>query len=387
MRKRSLYIILVLSLMLNVLYFKYDTFDYLWPKIKKKYFPIETIDSNSQDLEKTIVNASLEMLSYDPVMIWNEHKGLTETLLYKNNITSTKEFRLHNYPRAFLFYGLSEYLVSNLESSNNRENLLKLKSLFDKLYDLENIEGIKIQRIDQVPFGLTALNLYQQFKEEKYLKFSKLLLNFINTELMDDEGIVSYRKNQQNVLNDMLGMIGPFLIKYDEYDKKSHLILKNQLDYFTKYGVDNLTHIPAHAVNKKTKTKVGSINWGRGIGWYLIAICDYNRYTNEFQEETNKVLSSINNLKNTDGLWTQFPGSSDRFDSSTSTMFLYSMIIANKTHLSKEEVFKLLKKYISLEGEILEMSGDTYATNNYSKTFGKSELSQGMLLLILANTK
>ncbi|QQX75954.1 MULTISPECIES: glycoside hydrolase family 88 protein [Aequorivita] len=383
-KKKVVYIVLGLSLILNILYFKFDTFDYLWPKIQARYFPEETINGYNKEIEKKIIDVSINMLDKDPVMIWSEPKGFTQTLLSSNHITSTAEFRLHNYPRAYLYYGLSEYLIKN----NNQKKLLELKKSFDKLYDFDNLNEIKFYRIDQVPFGLTALNLYKHFKEDKYLKFSKTLYHFI-LEYQEQDGIISYRKGKHTVLNDMLGMIIPFLIKFDEYNKNNEKfpIVKKQLDYFIKYGIDTKTYMPSHAINKDVKVKVGSINWGRGIGWYAIALSQYYLSTGEYEIEINGLLSTLKSLKNSEQLWSQFPGNYERFDASTTTMILYSNAIMNTTVLNKQEIFKLLKNYISKDGLILETSGDTYAVNNYSNTYGKSELSQGMLLLLLANSK
>jgi hypothetical protein len=59
----------------------------------------------------------------------------------------------------------------------------------------------------------------------------------------------------------------------------------------------------------------------------------------------------------------------------------------NTKLLTKHEILSKLENYINRDGEILQTSGDTYGVNRYSATFGKSELSQGMLLLLLANAK
>jgi hypothetical protein len=63
---------------------------------------------------------------------------------------------------------------------------------------------------------------------------------------------------------------------------------------------------------------------------------------------------------------------------------MYSMKNVDSNQFKNEEVLKLLKKYIAYDGSLLQTSGDTYSLNNYSKSFGKSELSQGLFLLILS---
>lgn len=68
-------------------------------------------------------------------------------------------------------------------------------------------------------------------------------------------------------------------------------------------------------------------------------------------------------------------------------MFLYGQTLINPDLYTKQEILSMFAKYINEDGEILQTSGDTYAVNRYSATFGKSELSQGILLLLLANAK
>src|SRR5690606_6752017 len=96
---------------------------------------------------------------------------------------------------------------------------------------------------------------------------------------------------------------------------------------------------------------------------------------------------SLSTLTNSEGLWSQFPGSNDTFDASTTTMILYGMSLGGYKEMNSQEVLEKLLPYLSVDGEILQTSGDTYGTNRYSNSFGLSELSQGMLLLLLSNLK
>ena len=65
-------------------------------------------------------------------------------------------------------------------------------------------------------------------------------------------------------------------------------------------------------------------------------------------------------------------------------MFIFAELQNDPDAYSKSEVMSLMKNFISVGGEVLETSGDTYATNYYSSTFGKSELSQGLFLSIIS---
>lgn len=385
MRKRNkilLYTILSLSILFNVITFSLDTYPFLYPKIKRKYFPEKTLSNIDQNTESLILSKSIEMAKSSKVaMVWNEPKGVTKEILLSRNITYTNEFRKNNYPRAFLNFGISEYLIKN----NDSVNLQEFKGLFDKLIKDNGLPIFSINRVDQVPFGLVTLNLYREFGEEKYFTFSTEIYEYI-LSLMEEDGLIPYRQGQKIILNDMLGMTIPFLIEYSKIKNDPHPleIAKNQLEYYIKYGVDKETFLPTHAIDRKTKVKIGPTNWGRGIGWYYIALAQYHQHTGEFKEEYDGLKETLLALRNPDNLWSQFPGGADTFDASATTMIMYSILLNNNTYFSKQVILEMLKPYISKEGEILHTSGDTYGLNNYSNTFGRSELSQGMLLLALS---
>ena len=50
--------------------------------------------------------------------------------------------------------------------------------------------------------------------------------------------------------------------------------------YYRK-GVDKETGIPFHGYDWNSGIRVGSANWGRGIGWYLLAAA----YCPQFKDE------------------------------------------------------------------------------------------------------
>lgn len=374
-KKHLLYLLLVISIGFNVAVLYYDTIPYLYPKVKNKYFRDKTISVIDENTESTIINNSINTISFSKtVMPWSEPKGFTSTVFNLNHISSSNEFRIYNYPKAFFFYGYSEYLIKN----NKDKELSYFKSMFDKFMDFE------ITRIDQVPFGLVALNLFEKYNEQQYIGFASKLYSYI-IESIEIDNMVSYRKGSKIVLNDMLGMVVPFLIEYSRISKNDEamMIAQNQISYYVKFGIDKETYLPTHAIDTRSKVKVGPTNWGRGIGWYFIALSHLYKATGEFEEEYYGLISTLSKLKNSEGLWGQFPGSNDRFDASATTMILYSIALNNSDNYTKQQILKMLKDYINTDGRIMNTSGDTYGVNHYSHTFGYSELSQGMLLMLL----
>lgn len=234
-----------------------------------------------------------------------------------------------------------------------------------------------------MPVGLVSLELFEITGDKKYLEFSKRVFGYVNS-LLDEEGLLSYRQGQTFLYYDAIGLTIPFLVKYAELVDGSVLELaRRQLQFYIDYGLSKEGYVPSHAVDKKRKLPIGSSNWGRGIGWYLLGLSSYHKATGEFEEEYQGLLSTLESLKNEQGLWGQFPGSKDKFDASSSLMFIYSKPLIPNSN-TKSELIAMMKKFISVEGEILETSGDTYGSNYYSRTFGKSELSQGLFLSIIS---
>jgi rhamnogalacturonyl hydrolase YesR len=328
MKNRLIYILFGLSLVLNIFYFKYDTVDYIWPKIKNKFFEPKLLNSTDfQCAEKKIIESSLKMLSSgESVMVWDEGYGLTHNIVNFKNSTNQEFFRRYNYPRAFLFYGLSKYLIS----INDTSSIKILKKEFDNYISTTGEPTFNLDKVDQVVFGLTALELFKISQDQKYVNFSKKIDHFIFAH-KDKEDVINYRINADSYLNDVLGMIIPYLVEI-----KDTLLAEKQIKYFIDNGVDRTAFLPVHSFNRNSLTKSGSSNWGRGIGWYYIALAHYYKETGKFKEEYYGLTDTINRIKNSEGLWSQFPGSSDKFDASTSTMFLYGQTLVN-TKIAKSE--------------------------------------------------
>ena len=166
-------------------------------------------------------------------------------------------------------------------------------------------------------------------------------------------------------------MIVPFLMEYFHVSQDSTALLMaiENVNEYRKYGCDETTGIPVHGYNKKTHIKVGSANWGRGIGWYLLGVA----YTSHIQDSTlNKSVDLLN--------YSQFPLSSKKFDSSTALMF---EIFKQSRNPNERRKLDFIKPYITQDGFIMECSGDTYDLNNYSHFYGPAELTNGLFLILI----
>src|SRR5690606_38856002 len=103
-----------------------------------------------------------------------------------------------------------------------------------------------------------------------------------------------------------------------------------------QYGVDQVTSIPSHGVSLSHLTKVGSANWGRGIGWYLLGLSALQGALKDYEDELFACYTSLSSLKLENNLYSQYPGSSDYFDASTSALFLYSFNFLEDERVTKK---------------------------------------------------
>lgn len=373
--------VLALSLAFNVVTIYWD----IYPFIAKRLFKVqEGALTPGQGTVSTVTDASLKMVNSPRVtMVWDEPTGVVENLKILVMPRQQKEFYLYSYPRAYLYYGIGQAVLANPTKVENRDAFL---AALEKIIDADGKPLFEIKRIDQTPFALAALCAYRINGDSSYLEFAKRIYNYLQG-IAEEDGILLYRPKQTVLMTDALGMAVPFLVEYYEVtgDETALQMARRQLEYYIRNGgIDKDSGVPAHAVQMETGVKVGSANWGRGIGWYYIALAHFYRQTGEFEQEYERLTQTLLKLRNDKGQWTQYLGADRNFDASSSTMFFYGMLLNNAGGMSIDQAVQALAPYISAEGEILQTSGDTYDLNNYSQTFGKSELSQGMLMLILA---
>lgn len=378
-----IYIVLAISIGLNLLFIFYDILPYITPAVNRKIIESSNKKSDVNTLEISILAASMSLIrSKKSKMFWNTGGLYSKLGKVIRRQANESEFRNFNYPRGYLLFGLTEYLIK----TDNKTELIELKAIFDKYY-ITNKGGFlfNFNKVDQAPFGLAALNLFRVFKEEKYKIFADNIYSFINHKYSRHK-LVHYRENSKCELNDTIGMIVPFLVRYYQFSNISDAlkIAENQINQFIKYGVDDKTFLPSHGFNLKTNVKTGSSNWGRGIGWYFFGLKELFELNGSFKYEYEGLCSTLKKLRNEEKLWGQFPGSNDNFDASTSTMFIYCL---PHNEFTKENILIKLDKYISRNGYITQTSGDTEGLNFYSKFTSKSEFSQGILHLILSKYK
>lgn len=245
-----------------------------------------------------------------------------------------------------------------------------------------------------MPFGLSFIALHQIHGEYKYRRGADQIYQYLKEKQSKDNKLILYREGDSRQFVDVLGMVVPFLIKYGiTYNDKTALdVAYGQALFYIKMGLEGHTGFPFHAFSLDTGLRLGPANWGRGIGWYAIALAYVVHYTNN---KNNREYATIRNeidrlhkylmVLRSNGYWGQFVTGerNDRIDTSTTSMFLYAFGLAGNEGPDESELVDLLGRYTTAEGYLDYTSGDTYSVNRYALEYGKSELSQGMLLSLL----
>ena len=349
--------VLFLSVVLNILI--------VAPYIGRKYserYPT-CFDSTAEDnvVINAVLNASMEMDK--PVMVTNEPHGfpydLVELFRPKRGSSLT-----NNFYESYNLVGISYYALKYQD-----DHVIKwCTERADKYIDHNHL-NYELKHINQVPVGIFFINVYYMTRDKLYLDVASEIYDWL-LKRKEQGGGIKY-SDGENEYVDGLGMFVPFLMEYYALtnDTVAKQIAIENIIAYQEYGIDKETLVPFHGYNSSTKQKVGSANWGRGIGWYLLALS----YCTDFNSE--ELYDRICRLP-----YTQFPLSSDNFDSSTALFF---EVYKHRTK-GMELDLDFIRTHIRTNGIVTDCSGDVYNFNNYNFAFGDSELCNGLFLMLVS---
>lgn len=387
-----LWIVVGASILFNLLFFVVDIYPVLSEIMSRKIYVSQAsyVDDRPEVLEKQILNAALKMAGTTKhIMPYEEQTHFIGEIKKKIKQKPVSLHRWFDHPKGLLFIGLTKYAMSKSDTLL----MQKISVSFDRLL-IDNKEAIYSDfRVDHIPFGLAAINLYTFLGQERYKQVAEMMFSKLNTLLVNDrDGLIYYRLNQADKLYlvDTLGMVCPFLIRYGDVFNNAYAVqlAYNQMEFYSQCGLDERSFLPAHAVLREGNIKVGSQNWGRGVGWYFYPVAEYSHYVEmgTFENVIAGIVKSMRILKREDGLWTKFPGTSDQFDASPTLMYMYSKNLIAPGTFPRDFVFSALRPYIN-NGVIGSTSGGAFSINDHSRAVGDSELSMGFLMMLLSVLK
>lgn len=371
-----------------------QSFLIIHPMLKRKFFHNnEKMINKNQTItinRDLVLKSSIKMVkSKKIVMSFNDEEslyvvlsGVKNKILFKN---PNKNYAYFNFPLAFLLNGLIDYYISFQDGAVLIEVQKKCETLVDQTGRLK----FNIDKLDQAYFGLVFLKLYKITENFSYLLAAEQIFNDIQ-KFKSKTGLYNYRKDLEVFFIDSVGLVCPFLVEYAKFtDDKS---IMDEAEIQVKFALENCIEndlgFTFHAVDLRNNQKLGSVNWSRGMGWFLLGLSSIAKEGNNirFLDILKQYKDLLNKFKEKHGFWAQFLGHNDdsSIDSSATLMFTYAFKSCNailEDHISVQD---LCEKCLDQHGNVLYSSGDTIYMNKYSKVKGQSELSQGLMLSILA---
>lgn len=206
---------------------------------------------------------------------------------------------------------------------------------------------------------------------------AKILEHFQNVK---EQGTIYYRPWAENIrFVDTLGMVLPFLHACGWDD-----LAKRQLQEYDKALLNGV--FPAHAYNVETELPMGVFDWGRGIGWYILALIETADMKGQNARiiQLAKVLLPHQKVGGGFGCFVFNPQS--RMESSATVLIGLLFLCAYEQ--SKDATFldaarqteKALMKATRRNGAVDYCQGDTYGIGYYSRIFSVMPFVQGLAL-------
>lgn len=205
----------------------------------------------------------------------------------------------------------------------------------------------------------------------------KILEQFQNVK---EQGTIYYRPWVKNVrFVDTLGMVLPFLhaCRWDD-------LAERQLQEYDKALLNGV--FPAHAYNVETELPLGVFDWGRGIGWYILALME----TADMEGQNERIMKLAKALlphqKGDGGFGCFVFNPQSRMESSATVLIGLLFLCAYEQ--TKDATFldaarqteKALMKATRRNGAVDYCQGDTYGIGYYSQIFSVMPFVQGLAL-------
>lgn len=323
------------------------------------------------------------------IMSFNDDESLYVVLAgVKNRLLGNYKhdsYAYYNFPLAFLLTGILDHHVATCNAKSLDIVRHKCEDLLTNTGDLK----FNIDKIDQSAFGLVFLQLFVLTKRNLYLIGAHKIYEEIQRFKMED-GLYRYRLGLDVFFIDTVGLLCPFLVRYAEITGNSTAMLdaERQVNFALTECTEPNMGLTFHAFDLVREQPLGSVNWSRGMGWFLLGLSAVARTgeNTSHMEVLRRYVTILGTLRESHGYWPQFLGhTNDRVIDSTATlMFLHAFQQCELWRIDSNEVLALTAQCVDRYGRVIHASGDTIYINKYSRHKGPSELSQGLMLSILA---
>lgn len=311
--------------------------------------------------------------------------GIKNRLLGKS---AHHAYSYYNFPLAFLLNGVLDGSVAEGDASM----LAEVEHKCSELLDEEGALKFQINKIDQATFGLLFLRLYEITKKNCYLAAAHRVYNEMQS-FRGEDGLYRYRTGLDVFFIDTVGLLCPFLVRYSQIAGTPSAMTDAvaQVEFALEHCVEPGKGLAIHAYDLAREQALGSLNWARGMGWLLLGLAEVARESRDpaLMESMHHYATVLCGLREPHGYWPQFLGHTNdrKIDSSGTLMFLLAFQHCGVWNIGEAEVTALASLCVDKRGRVVHSSGDTIYINKYSRVKGPSELSQGLMLSLLAGLR
>lgn len=263
---------------------------------------------------------------------------------------------------------------------------------------LFNDNGLWKRRPNRIDYAMLAYSILRVEKNPEFIKSGMdQMIECIENNLCDD-GLVSYSagKSATRRYVDTLGFVCPFLTLYGKvYDNKKYIKMAvNQIEQFQKYGIMN--SLPFHCYEIETNMPIGIWGWGRGVGWYTLALTDMYKEMDEAADKQSireiliETAEKCKIYEREEGGFSSILQDKNIYDSSSTAMLGYFYANCGKwfsNNTYTEIAKRCLKRLISvtkINGVIDQCQGDTIDIGILSEKYGPMPFVQGITLRLAA---
>jgi unsaturated rhamnogalacturonyl hydrolase len=245
------------------------------------------------------------------------------------------------------------------------------------------IDGYNVYsyNIDEINEGRMVLFMYKNTGLDKYKTAAELLRSQLENHPRTSEGGFWHKQVYPHQMwLDGLYMGSPFYAEYglilDEPEAFDDVSL--QLRLMEKHGRDSITGLLYHGWDESREqawsdpiTGQSPNFWGRGIGWYAMALVDVLDFLPYDHADRDSIIGIVNRLaeamfdfQDDSGLWWQVVDKGDSTDnyleSSVSTMMVYSMTKAVRMgYIDEAYLSNILKAYEGILTQFITFNPDS----------------------------
>jgi len=279
---------------------------------------------------------------------------------------------------------IAHAMIKVWKVNGNQAFYIYAKSYADKFIDQAGVvSGYKAEdyNIDCLNSGKFLFDLYQQTKDQRYLKAINQLRDQLKTHPRTSEGGFWHKQRYPNQMwLDGLYMGAPFYARYalEMNEPKLFDDVVNQFVIVQKHTFNSEVELNYHGWDESKQQKWANPQtgcspnfWGRAEGWYAMAMVDVLDYLPldhpgraKILEILNQVASGIKKFQDKKtGLWYQVMDQGNRegnyLEATASSMFTYSLLKASrKGYISKEYRTIAIKAYNGILENLVQKNAD-----------------------------